>query len=223
MPERGPTLSIRARGPLAIFTRPELKTERVSYPVPTPSAMRGLIEAVFWKPAIRWHVERIFVLAPIHFIAFRRNEINNKGAAPTREIVENGGAPPVYFADDSSNRAQRNTIALRDVDYQVDAHFSLTEHAGAEDNIYKFIDMFTRRVEKGQHFHQPYLGCRECAAEILPPLDDPQPITDSRDLGRMLWDIDFAAKSTTPLFFEAKMENGVIEVPLNPLPEEVTA
>ncbi|MFO7899927.1 MAG: type I-C CRISPR-associated protein Cas5c, partial [Planctomycetota bacterium] len=178
---RSPTLSLRARGPLACFTRPELKVERMSYPVMTPSAARGLIEAVIWKPAIQWQVERIKVLKEIKFISFRRNEVNSKASAPKAAIVNEGGPAPVYFADD--DRAQRNTVALRDVDYVVDAHFTMTDRAGPDDNLYKFIDMFSRRVEKGQHFHQPYFGCREFAAEVLPADDAPEPIGDTRDLG----------------------------------------
>lgn len=213
--QRSPTLSVRVCGPLAIFTRPELKTERVSYPVMTPSAARGLVEAILWKPAIRWQIERIKVLNPIHFTAFRRNELNKKMSAPAAKIIANGGELSPYFAED--DRAQRNTIALRDVDYVIETFFTLTNRAGPEDNVNKFVEMFKRRVDKGQHFHQPYFGCRECIADVMPVDDDtPPPVSDTQDLGIMLWDIEFASKRNTPRFFVAKLRQGVLEVPENP-------
>ncbi len=214
---RSPTLRLRARGRLACFTRPELKVERVSYPVMTPSAARGLLEAVCWKPAIAWHVERIQVLKDIRFTAFRRNEVNTRASAPANAVVRDGGQFRPYFADE--DRAQRNTVALLDVDYVVEAHFTMTPRAGDQDNVNKFIDMFCRRVDKGQHFHQPYLGCREFPAEILPADEAPRPIGDSRDLGRMLWDIDFSnPEEKRPLFFDAALDRGVLQVPARPAP-----
>ncbi|MEM7050845.1 MAG: type I-C CRISPR-associated protein Cas5c [Acidobacteriota bacterium] len=210
---RSPIVALRARGPFACFTRPELKAERVSYVVPTPSAARGLIEAVLWKPAIRWHIERIRVLAPIRSIAFRRNEVNSRAVAPAAKVIAQGGTAPHLYAD--QDRAQRNTIALRDVDYVIEARFSFTAKAGADDNMGKFLDMFRRRVRQGQAFQQPYLGCREFAAEILSPEGAPEPIDDSRDLGLMLWDIDFG-KVNRPRFFAARLEAGVLEVPDDP-------
>lgn len=227
---RGPTLSLRAKGPLAIFTRPELKTERVSYEVPTPSSVRGMFEAVCWKPAIQWHVERIYVFNEISFTAMKRNELNTKSSVPSRQMMDSGMREFTYGiyginADDPDSRAQRNTVALRNVDYQFEAFFTLTERAGADDNIYKFVDMFTRRVENGQHFHQPFFGCRECIAEILPPIEKPEErtISISKELGIMLWDIEFGTgeeRQNTPLFFNAKMENGKMEIPLHPIGRE---
>lgn len=216
---RSPTLRLRARGPLACFTRPELKVERVSYPVMTPSAARGLLEAVLWKPALRWQIERIHVLSEIRFIAFRRNEVSTRAAKPSSDLVRDGGMVLPYFADD--DRAQRNTLALRDVDYLIEASFVLTEKAGPGDNVAKFVDMFERRVEKGQCFHQPYLGCRELAAEVLPPADSPPPVDDSRDLGLMLWDVEYSPKRNRPLFFSARLDHGILEVPASP--EALTA
>ncbi len=212
MPEiRSPILAVRARGPFAVFTEPAFKVERVSYPIMTPSAARGLLEAILWKPAIHWHVERIRVLNPIRFTAFRRNEVNSKAVTPSAAVIEEGGEMRPYFAED--DRAQRNTVALRDVDYVIEAHFTLTEKAGSEDNVPKFIDMFRRRVEKGQHFHQPYLGCREFVADILPADNAPEPIGDSRDLGIMLWDIEYGNGRNRPTFFNAELRHGVLEVP----------
>jgi CRISPR-associated protein Cas5d len=211
---RSPTLRLRARGPLACFTRPELKVERVSYPVMTPSAARGLLEAVLWKPAIAWHVERIHVLKEIKFTAFRRNEVNSKASPPKAGIIRDGGPVVPYFADE--DRAQRNTVALSDVDYVIEAHFTMTDRAGPEDNMRKFVDTFERRVEKGQHFHQPYFGCREFVAEVLQADDFPTPFPENRDLGLMLWDIRFSDDGNTPLFFPASLKDGVLEVPTEP-------
>lgn len=208
---RSGTLALRARGPLAVFSSPALKVERVSYPVMTPSAARGLLEAVAWKPAIRWHVERIRVLTPIRFTAFRRNEVNSRASVPSAALVRDGGSAPTFFAD--ADRAQRNTVALSEVDYVVEAHFTLTDHAGPGDNVPKFVDIFTRRVEKGQHFHQPYFGCREFVADILPADGAPDPVDDSRDLGWMLWDIVYGPDRNRPLFFRARLDRGVLEVP----------
>lgn len=227
---RGPTLKLRAKGPLAIFTRPELKTERVSYEVPTPSSVRGIFEAICWKPAIQWHVERIYLFNEIAFTAMKRNELNNKSTMPSKQMMDSGMREFTYGiyginVEDEQTRAQRNTVALRDVDYQFEAFFTLTERAGPEDNIFKFIDMFSRRSEKGQHFHQPYFGCRECIAEILPSIEKPeeQAISVSKELGIMLWDIEFGggeSRQNTPLFFNAKLENGKVEIPFYPIGRE---
>jgi len=211
MMQESPLLHLRARGPLACFTRPELKVERVSYPVMTPSAARGILEAILWKPALAWHVRRILILKEINFMSFRRNEVNSKASLPTKDIITTGGHTRPYYADE--DRAQRNTVALRDVDYVVEAHFTLTGQAGSEDNFDKFEDMFRRRLKKGQHFHQPYLGCREFAAEVLPADDASQPIPDTRELGLMLQDIEYGPSGNRPMFFSARLENGVLEVP----------
>ena len=208
---RSPTLCLRAFGPLACFTRPELKVERVSYQVITPSAARGLLEAVLWKPAIQWRIERIKVLAPIRFTAFRRNEVNTKASPPKLATIQQGGPAPVFFAEE--DRAQRNTVALRDVDYVVEAFFTMTGQAGEADNMAKFVDMFRRRVEKGQHFHQPYFGCREFAANVIPADDAPDPVDDSRELGIMLWDIEFGPRGNRPVFWPAKLDHGILNVP----------
>jgi len=200
-------------GPLAIFSRPELKVERVSYPVITPSAARGVFEAILWKPAIRWNVHRIAVLNEISWTAFRRNEVSNRAAKPAMATVDSGGRAPVLFADSASVRAQRNTVALRDVKYEIEATFEMTSRAGPGDNEAKFADMFRRRVVSGQHFHQPYLGCRECIADVEPSDGKQTPIGESKDLGLMLFDIDYASDKKKPLFFEAVMKNGVIDVP----------
>jgi CRISPR-associated protein Cas5d len=211
-PLRSGTLALRARGPLAVFSNPALKVERVSYPVMTPSAARGLLDSVIWKPAIKWHVERIRVLKPIRFTAFRRNEVNSRASVPSAALVRDGGPAPTFFAD--ADRAQRNTVALADVDYVIEAYFTLTDRAGPGDNVPKFVDIFTRRVEKGQHFHQPYFGCREFVADVLPADGAPEPEGGTRDLGWMLWDITYGRDGNRPVFFKAELRHGVLEVPL---------
>lgn len=207
--------AVRTSGALACFTRPELKAERVSYQVMPPSAARGLLEAILWKPAIRWRIERIKVLKPIRWIAFRRNEVNSRATAPSAKLVAQGGPAPVFLAD--QDRAQRNTVALADVDYIIEARFALTEHAGPDDNRAKFAEMFLRRLERGQHYHQPYLGCREFVADVQPVEGDtPTPIDETRDLGLMLYDIDYSPQRHRPIFFAAHLEQGVLEVPADP-------
>ncbi len=209
------TFRLRASGPLACFTRPELKAERVSYQVMTPSAARGVLEAVLWKPAIRWRVQRIKVLNPIKWVAFRRNEVNSRATPPPAKSIGRGGPAPVLFADE--DRAQRNTVALADVDYVIEARFELSDRAGPEDNCGKFAEMFCRRLERGQHFHQPYLGCREFVAEVQPVEGDgPKPIDESPDLGLMLYDIQYGPRGNRPVFFPARLERGVLEVPADP-------
>ncbi|MDH7514117.1 MAG: type I-C CRISPR-associated protein Cas5c [Clostridiales bacterium] len=219
MGDRSPTFHIRARGPEACFTRPELKVERVSYEVMTPSAARGLLEAIFWKPAINWQVERIHVLNEIRFNQLKRNEVSTK--------LSPRGDHAHFYADDAQNRAQRNTLFLRAVDYIIDAHFVLTEKKGERDNLAKFVDMFQRRLEKSQHYHQPYLGCREFVAEVEPAPAEWQThpsLAGIRPLGLILYDIvhnksfPHICKDCKPLFFSAVMRDGVLEVPP---PEEV--
>lgn len=204
-------LSVRVRGPIACFTNPALKVERFSYDVMTPSAARGVLEAICWKPAIAWHIDRIQVLRPIQRIAIRRNEVNSKistESALSWMLAEE--RPGDYLADE--DRAQRNMVALRDVDYVIDAHFVLTKKATPNDNIRKFEEMFRRRVEKGQCFQTPYLGCRELVAEFVPADGHPEPIQETRDLGRMLHDIDFGPPQRA-VFFHALMDRGIVAVP----------
>ena len=211
MPQRSPVLKMRVKGMFACFSRPELKVERVSYAVPTPSAVCGIYSAIMWKPAIRWHVQKIHVCKPIQFVAFRRNEVNKVASVPSERTIKNGGAAPLYYADE--DRAQRNTVALYDVDYVFESFFTLTEEAGEVDNVPKFIDMFSRRLEKGQCFTTPYLGCREFSAEFSPAEEPITPINDNRDLGLMLWGISFTPSGNKAHFFNAKLEKGTLHVP----------
>lgn len=203
---------IRLRGEFACFTRPEFKTERVSYDVITPSAARGVLEAVLWKPAIRWHIRRILLLARPRFIQFKRNEVTSRASVGNVHRAMRTGQRQDYFADE--DRAQRNTLALRDVDYAVEAEFRFTDRRGPDDNPNKFDEMFRRRLEKGQFHMQPYLGCREFPARVEfyegapPALED-----ETRGLGLMLHDVRYSAAGNKPVFFEARLERGVLEVP----------
>ena len=203
---------VRVRGDFACWTRPEFKTERVSYEVITPSAARGILEAILWKPAIRWQIRRILLLAQPKFVQFKRNEVNTRASTRNALAAMRADKPYDYFADE--DRAQRNTVALRDVDYAVEAEFAFTARRGPDDNENKFDAMFRRRLEKGQFHMQPYLGCREFPAIVEPYTGDPPPIADeTRDLGYMLHDLRFESRGNTPVFFQARLRNGVIEVP----------
>ncbi|MEE4379235.1 MAG: type I-C CRISPR-associated protein Cas5c [Candidatus Competibacteraceae bacterium] len=206
---------LRVWGENACFTRPEMKVERVSYDVITPSAARGVLEAILWKPAIRWHIHRIDVLKPIRWESVRRNEVaSNIPVSNLLSAMKSQRGNLGLFVED--NRQQRAGLVLRDVDYLIHARFELTEKAGPEDNINKFADMFRRRAEKGQCFHQPYLGCREFAAAFacVDPSDQlPVPIAESRGLGWMMYDLDYSGAEIQPLFFRAELDNGSIRVP----------
>jgi len=204
---------VRIRGKYACYTRPEFKTERLSYEVLTPSAARGVLEAILWKPAISWHVRRIRLLSPVQFVQFKRNEVNSRIATPKAATASRTGTGiDDYFADE--DRAQRNTVALRDVDYAVDAEMVMTARAGSDDNPRKFDEMFRRRLERGQFHMQPYLGCREFPAIVEPYTGDPPPLgEESRDLGLMLHDIRYSAAGNEAVFFNARLNQGVIEVP----------
>ena len=204
-------------GPIACFTRPELKVERVSYDVITPSAARAIFEAIFWKPSIHWQVTKIEVLNPIKWTSIRRNEV---GATASKNPL---------FIDDGNNRQQKNTLMLRDVRYRLYAKLEFIpirkrkEQSNTEEhpdeNPAKYNAMFERRASKGQCFNQPYLGTRECSAsfKLIDSVSDAleAPISESRNLSIMLYDMDFEANSKNPpaMFFRAKMENGVIIVP----------
>lgn len=206
-------------GERACFTRPEMKVERVSYDVMTPSAARGILEAIHWKPAIRWHVDRIHVLRPIRFQSLRRNEVGAKASeANARSAMKRGTTEGLGIMVDE-NRQQRAALVLVDVAYVIEAHFTMTPRAGAEDTPAKHISMFNRRSEQGQCFHRPCLGTREFAAEFaLLGENDPLPIYDpplvdrDRDFGWMLHDIDFA-RGNESRFFRAEMTDGAIAVP----------
>jgi len=204
-------LEVVVTGEMACFTRPENKAERVSYPVMTPSAARGVLEAIYWKPEFSWRVLEIHVLKKFQQISLLRNEINDCQSSRSAAALGNGN----YLADD--NRAQRNTLALRDVAYLLRATQQLHPHC--TDDIAKYRDSFRRRVQRGQCFQQPYLGCREFAAQFYPPDGSEKPIEVNMDLGPMLFDLRFRHNSdgkgigASPVFFDARLENGVLKVP----------
>ncbi len=207
-------------GDNACFTRPEMKVERVSYDLITPSAARGILEAIHWKPAIHWVVDKIHLLEPISFESIRRNEVASKiSARKVSSAMNKGSTANLYMlSDDGKERQQRAATILRRVGYVIEAHFVLTEKATADDNEGKHLDIFNRRVRKGQCFHHPYLGTREFPAQFSllekgawPTSSLPENARD-RDFGWMLHDIDFA-NNNTPHFFRAVMENGAIKVP----------
>lgn len=217
-------IKLRVWGSYACFTRPEMKVERVSYDVITPSAARGILEAIHWKPAIRWVVDKIHVQRPIKFDNVRRNEVSSKIPKPNTATAMRDGKQLYFLVDDGGNRQQRASTILRDVEYVIEAHFELTDKAGAEDNEGKHLDIFRRRARNGQFFHQPCLGCREFPAffELLEGETPPSYYAgQNKDLGFMLLDIDFA-NDMNPLFFRATMQNGIINPP-SPLSSEVRA
>jgi CRISPR-associated protein Cas5d len=204
-------------GEWACFTRPEMKVERVSYDVMTPSAARGILEAIHWKPAIRWVVDRIHVLKPVRFQSFRRNEVGLKASASSAATAMKAGITAGLGIVVEEARQQRATLLLRDVAYVIEAHFELTEKAG-DDNEAKHLSMFNRRAESGQCFHRPCLGTREFAADFalissgapLPRCELPDDWRN-RDLGWMLHDIDHG-RGGVSRFFRAELREGVLDV-----------
>jgi len=215
-----------------LFTRPELKVERVSYDVMTPSAARGILEAIHWKPAIRWVIDRIHVLEPIRFQSIRRNEVGHKApAGKVRQAMKRGDLEGLQLLVDE-DRQQRASTVLVSPRYVIDAHFQMTQKAGPDETEAKHLDIFNRRAGRGQCFHQPCLGTREFTAhfELIPPgaplpARNPEAETAEhgfgtpRDLGFMLWDIDHGAPGRPSLFFRATLRDGVLEVPRPGSPE----
>lgn len=225
-------ITLEASGDFALFSRPEMKVERVSYDVITPSAARGILEAIYWKPQIRWIIDRITVINPVRFTNIRRNEIAIK--ASTRGLPIEGGESKTLGIYVDQERQQRASLLLRDVRYIIHASVHIldtrlernSEKVPANQAAGKHLEMFKRRARKGQAFHQPYFGCREFPVTFQLHEDDddlPTPhesLTGEKDLGFMLHDIEFeqnpktkTVKSTTPHFFRAQMTNGSIDVP----------
>ena len=209
-------ISLEVWGDYALFTRPEMKVERVSYDVMTPSAARGLVEAIYWHPGLRWTIDRIHVCAPIRFTNLRRNEVKSTISARSARTVMERGEGELYLCT-SDDIQQRAAMLLRDVHYVIEAHFDLTDNAAPGDNEGKFQDIVKRRIKKGQFYHQPCFGCREFPAQFrwcdqLPPC--PDELKGSRDLGWMLYDMNYDdPEDIRPLFFRGKLENGVLNVP----------
>ena len=205
-------IKLKVWGDYACFTRHEMKVERVSYDVMTPSAARGILEAIYWKPAIVWEIDKIHVMNQIRFDNIRRNEV--LGKVPLSSVKSAfQGKEAVLFKDPNDERVQRASMILRDVEYYIEAHFNLTDKAGPEDTVEKHYNVALRRMRKGQCFHHPYFGCREFPVqfELVEGEIPKSPITGRKDLGFMLWDIDFANKMT-PVFFRAEMTDGILDV-----------
>lgn len=198
-------------GARACFSRPELKVERYSYDVPTPSALRGMISAIYWHPSIEWRIDRIYVLNPIKDLMIKRNEIGK--IMPLINGVED--ALSAVIIADQRNREQRSSRILIDVHYVVDAHFEMSAKVSVDDNPGKVCSIVKRRLEKGQCFSTPYFGCREFSASFALWPDDVHihPIDLSRDFGIMLYDLDYSDPANIrPMYFHAVMKNGVIDV-----------
>ena len=208
-------VKVEVWGDYALFSRPELKAERMSYDVMTPSAARGLLEAVYWHPGLKWVIDRIYVLKPIRFATIRRNEVKSKISASNVRGAMNGGREPLYIST-SDDIQQRAALVLRDVRYVIEAHFDLTENRAEGDNPGKFSDIMRRRLEKGQCYHQPCFGAREFPAQFRRweggGIETAYP-DETRELGLMLYDFDYSDPGNiTPTFFRARLENGVLDL-----------
>ena len=205
-------MSIRVEtwGEYALFTRPEMKVERASYDVMTPSAARGILEAIFWHPGLKWQVDKIFVRAPIRFLNLRRNEVKATVNARSVKTVMNRGEGDLWISAPDEIQ-QRAALLLRDVRYIIEAHFDMTDPA-TRDNPGKFQDIMKRRIQKGQFYHQPYFGCREFPVSFRRWPGGPIPtIDETRDLGLMLYDFDYSDPAAiTPTYFRARLEHGVL-------------
>jgi len=205
---------LKVYGEYACFTRPEMKVERVSYEVITPSAARGILEAILWKPAIRWNILQIDVLNPIQWTSFRRNEIGS--VISTKNVKTamktSSGKLGMYIEND---RQQRAGLFLKNVSYIIHAEFEMTDKEGPDDSVSKFENMFIRRASKGQCYHRPYFGCREfpvCFEFVDRCKDDYLTIDETRNLGWMLYDLDYSGKEPMPMFFNAKLDKGKIDL-----------
>lgn len=209
------SVKIKVWGPYALFSRPEMKVERCSYDVLTPSAARGLLEAIYWHPGLRWCIDKIQVVKPIRFTSVRRNEVKSKASASNALQVYNGVDKPLYI-NTKEDIVQRASILLCDVEYVIEAHFEMTEKANATDNPGKFQDIIKRRLKRGECYHMPYFGCREfpanfalCEEEISSYYEN----EPEKDLGFMLYDMDYTdLNNIQPMFFRAVMKHGTIDL-----------
>lgn len=205
---------LEVEGDFACFTRPEMKVERVSYDIITPSAARAVFEAILWKPQIRWHVRRVQALNPIRWVNLRRNEVGARISTRNVTAAMGSGAPLALFVEDE--RQQRASLFLRDVRYRLDADLEVTDPG---ESAVKYEQMFERRAAKGQCINQPYLGCREFAAAFrqadpAEPVEVHPELQSTRDLGWMLYDLDYTDRANPqPRFFQAAMVNGAVQVP----------
>lgn len=206
-------IKLEVWGDYACFSRPEMKVERVSYDVITPSAARGLLEAIYWHPGLRWKIDAIYVLSAIKMTNIKRNEVKSRIPLSNVRTAITGGRVEL-FLNTSEDIQQRSSLVLRDVHYVIEAHFEMTDKANPTDNPGKFQDIVTRRIRRGQCFHQPYFGCREFPARFREWAGGDIPaIQETRDLGYMLWDMDYSdPKNIRPQFFRAKLEQGILRL-----------
>lgn len=209
-------VKVKVWGDYALFARPEMKVERCSYEVMTPSAARGILEAIYWHPGMRWKIDKIHVKNPIRFTSVRRNEVKSKISANNVLRVYNGTKKPLYICS-KEEIVQRASLILCDVSYVIEAHFEMTERANETDNPGKFKDIIMRRLRRGECYHMPYFGCREFPAHFC--LCEEEEIQTAysevpeKDLGFMLFDMDYSDKANIqPMFFRAVMKNGVLNL-----------
>ena len=205
------SMLIEVWGNHACFSRPELKSERVSYDVMTPSAARGLVEAIYWHPGLKYYIDRIYVLSPIKFTNIRRNEVKSTLLASAALSAAKGGTPPVMYT--TQEIQQRAAMVLQDVHYVIDCHFELTDKAAPGDNAGKFQDILRRRLAKGQCYHTPYFGCREFPASFREWQGQSVPSIElTQELGWMLHDMDYSdPQDIKAQFFRARLEHGVLD------------
>ena len=212
----GVGVKVSVWGDYALFSRPELKVERCSYDMMTPSAARGVLEAIYWHPGMRWVIDKIYVRNPIQFTSVRRNEVKSKILAGNVLQVYNGADKPLYIST-KEDIVQRASLLLCNVSYVIEAHFEMTEKANASDNPGKFKDIIMRRLRRGECFHMPYFGCREfpanfalCEEEEIHTAYD---VVSEKDLGLMLYDMDYSdPENIQPMFFRAVMRHGVVDL-----------
>ncbi len=206
-------VKVEVWGDYAAFNRPELKIERVSYEVMTPSAARGILEAVYWHPGLRWIIDRIYVCNPIKMTNIRRNEVKSKVNAKSVKSVMQGSKSELYLCT-TDDIQQRAALVLQDVRYVIEAHFEINSKANETDNPGKFQDIMKRRLKKGQCFHVPYLGVREFPAKfaLYEEKEVKTALTGEKDLGYMLFDLDYQKESIEPMFFHAILKDGVLDL-----------
>lgn len=209
-------VKVKVWGEYALFSRPEMKVERCSYDVITPSAARGILEAVYWHPGMRWVIDKIYVVNPIQFTSIRRNEVKSKLSASNALAAYNGGKKTLFISS-REEIVQRASLLLRDVEYVIEAHFDMTNAANASDNPGKFKDIIMRRLKKGECFHNPYLGCREFPAKFSLCEEDEVSTAydqvDEKDLGFMLFDMEYLeGGEIQPMFFRAVMKKGMLDL-----------
>ena len=212
----GVGVKVRVWGNYALFSRPEMKVERCSYDIMTPSAARGILEAIYWHPGMRWMIDRIYVVNPVRFTSVRRNEVKSKISAANVLQVYNGSDKPLFMST-KAEIVQRASLLLRDVEYVIEAHFEMTKKANETDNPGKFKDIIMRRLRRGECFHMPYFGCREfpanfslCEEETIKTAYDD---VEEKDLGFMLFDMDYSDENNKqPMFFRAVMRKGVLDL-----------